>query len=1408
MILDSTLATYFICVPVIILVLICYACKVTRNDTQQTLEMTENDSITETEMYGTSTSECHDIQLTMPSTYAASLSNGVYGSYYYIPSIEISHTMPLHYRPSMSNGIYGSYYYCNILKQKVLALQVLRNDLLSLRLNVMTLMNDHKDSENIILDAIIHKTITEKPGGAFMEHYVALISFIHQQIQFSSNIRAQKFEQMLHSLLLHKLDSFSRINVPHNEYLSIMLLIAQLFTKLLIDEKVVCNTIESILSSSNMKPVKLIGLCVLLRHCGGLLRSDHVSKYVQSIKQLSHSRRIEGKNIAITKMIQSIDNKLAQKESKLSTKSPGVNAQDQMMKTALIKSFQILNLDTEKSTMTVAQFPFIKSAIHKQRFIASQVALKLLFVIEIDPLVRLKYMTIRAPGMDTELYGFLDIVLCGIRNDANTMSDFAVTSDNVIARFIRCPANSLVKGRGLAIPQTGMVPNKYAVHITAVDGFFSGRLCINGITFRGEKTVTLSLKQLKNVYLLLGNTLCKQETIEANKEENAKPKKEINEDAEKCRFRLKVIAESQVSFLLTHIHDVFMEYFNTKLDVQFTPKWRPKDLIMYFDDLFEVRRLPDKTTITVRSKLCQTDRYDKKQKIQTLNRSRKEMQIIAKKIKSFDLNDLKAIFLDYFGYDIESFFRTRKAKADLISYYKQYFKMHKTTQSITVISKMYTEEQPELPDVVIKQNDDDMDAKYDEPLSFEKLLEIPLLAHWVTIFGLPSHLCDANILSSMEWFGHWKILDIKLREKCVTIKFQKVSEARESVQAMHGRFVEHDKRIRVEIGRTYYCPAFLKRPDHPKCKQNCTLMHKWINKELLENLSTVRLWKKRIICVRGLPMILCDDDTIRSWFGKFGEIEDINFWRNDKILAFLTFYDERDARNAIQMMDGKYSKQYRTKLQVDQSYSLYCLEFLTNGVVRCSNYPRCKRMHRWIHANEMIKPTIPPKPQEQKTKLEKHVETEEDVDKYAYDGVTGCIEDIRGIRLQSENSIVVRGITDFQSCNERVLRSDQWFGQFGSIKKISFLNVTTRQTTPLVFVTFVNPNDVVKAIAWTREGRYIDGQVIYTMMMHSQFCGKFLQNPHKPCRDDSRCADRIHKWISKKLADKIKDTQIIQRRVISVEGLSDDLCSHDILISSKYFGRFGQIKRIQMSKSLRRARITYYDMNNAMNAVRQSQANQCLKVSILRNQYCPNFLDKYDCDDSNCLYVHYWVPRRDIVCEEEVDQHETHEGKEVEEHDGHECKESKEQEGTETGQKEDVRYYNDGDAFAKWLCKTVQMKEYLSLFQDHEYNEISMIEFFDIDVLKEMGIEDDSHCECILDHVESFKASMNALKRLFESIDDKFKSCQHVLMKNNIVTLDQLQDQIKTKQDAKQMLTTLSDDDVELFVDILCKRRI
>eukprot|EP01083_Nonionella_stella_P119702 358038_1 len=1298
--------------------------------------------------------------------------------------------MPLNYRASFSTGYYGNYYYCNInhhiLKQKVL--RMLHNtplsETFSLRLNVMNFMNHNTDSNDIILDAIIHKAITEKPGGAFMEHYIALFSFIHQQLQFVPKINTEKFQQTLLFLLQQKLDSLSRSRKGQNfnSYLSTMLLIAQLFAKLLINQRIVCNIIESILSSTDMKPFKLIGLCVLLSHCGRLLPSDDVAKYAKSIKQLSQT--FQGKNI--TKMIENMDNKLPGKSVRATPKdSPKscLNEQDQMMKNALIKSLQIVHLDAKKSTMFPPEFPFIKSSIHKDTFIASQSTLKLLFVIDVDALVRLKSIIIHAPCMEAELYGYLDIFVCAIDNDVN-LSDFTVTraSKNVISRSLRCPAISLVNGRNFTIPQTSVATaNKYAVHIAAVDGFFCDPICINGITFSGDKT--LSLKQL---YLLFGKIQRAQEAkhvTQEEEEEEDEVKKEINEEAEKCRSRLKVIAESQVYFLLSTIHALFLEYFNGKLEVQFTSTFRPKDLILYFSEYFELRMR--NKAVTVFSNLCQTNRYNKKQRIQSLNRSRKEMEIIATRIKSFDLYDFKNIFLETFGYNIEYFFRTHKAKIDFISYYKEYFKIQKKKQSVTVISRIYKGEPPVV--ALPKKAASDAKTDDDEPLSFERLLEIPVAAHWISVLDLPSHFCDTNVLSSMQWFGYWEILDIRFEEEedRVIIEFEKVLDAREAVGAMHGRYVEVDKRIRVEIGHNYYCGDFLNNPDHPQCKRTCTRLHKWINRDLFDKLSTVRLWKKRVICVRGLPDILCDEETMRSWFAKFGDIENIAFRtmmssQNRNILVFLTFYDEHDATNAIQMMDGYYSKRYRSKLRVNQQFSVYCREFLTNGVVRyCFNYPRCTKVHRWIHAHEMMKPkSIAQQPQAtpaKKISIRNHVESAVD-ETVSYDAITGCIEDIRQIRLESDDTIVVKGIEDFELCNESVLRSSAWFGQFGTINRLFFFKL-------LVFVVYADAANAKKAIASPLlNGKCIDGQVIHIGPARTSFCLSFLRNPYKSCA--AKCG-RMHKWISGRLADKIKDTQILQRYVISVEGLSDDLCDEDVLISSQYFGQFGQIKRINIFKALHRAHITYYDVNNAMEAVRQS-ANLYLKVSIRRNKYCAQFLKKYDCNDSNCAFVHYWAPRDDIVLDEEA--------KEVEE---------EEEEGGELDEEEKVEYYNDdGDEFAQWLRKTVQMEQYLALFEEHQYDEISMIEFFDEDVLKEIGIVDESHWKCILEHVEKFKASMDALQKWFET-NSKFKSCQHLLMKNNIMTLDQLQEKIKSKQDAKRILTTLNNENIALFVDMM-----
>eukprot|EP01083_Nonionella_stella_P089964 251303_1 len=508
-------------------------------------------------------------------------------------------------------------------------------------------------------------------------------------------------------------------------------------------------------------------------------------------------------------------------------------------------------------------------------------------------------------------------------------------------------------------------------------------------------------------------------------------------------------------------------------------------------------------------------------------------------------------------------------------------------------------------------------------------------------------------------------------------------------------------------------------------------------------------------------MTACNKSTFhRSWFAKFGDIENIAFRtmmssqsQNRNILVFLTFYDEHDATNAIQMMDGYYSKRYRTKLRVNQQFSVYCREFLTNGVTRyCFNYPRCTKVHRWIHSNEMIEPaaTIPPhatKEEVESPKIVKHVSTTEQ-----YDCITGCIEDIRQIRLQSDDTIVVKGIEDKELCNESVLRSNAWFGQFGSINRLFFFKL-------LVFVVYAEANNAKKAIASPLNGACIDGQVIHIGPARTSFCLSFLRNPYKKCA--KKCG-RMHKWISTKLADKIKHTRILQRYVVQVEGLTDDLCDQDVLISEEYFGQFGQIKRINILNH--QAHITYYDVNNAMEAVKYN----ALKVRILTNTYCPRFLNKYDCNKTNCLYVHYWPKRDDII--------------------------------------EQKEYYNDDtNAFALWLRKTVQMEQYLPLFQEHQYDEISMIEFFDEDVLKEIGIVDDEHCNCILEHVDKFKASMDALKKWFES-NSKFKSCQHLLMKNNIMTLDQLHEQIKTKQDAKRILTTLNNDDLALFVDAMQQR--
>eukprot|EP01084_Bolivina_argentea_P076262 138189_1 len=103
--------------------------------------------------------------------------------------------------------------------------------------------------------------------------------------------------------------------------------------------------------------------------------------------------------------------------------------------------------------------------------------------------------------------------------------------------------------------------------------------------------------------------------------------------------------------------------------------------------------------------------------------------------------------------------------------------------------------------------------------------------------------------------------------------------------------------------------------------------------------------------------------------------------------------------------------------------------------------------------------------------------------------------------------------------------------------------------------------------------------------------------------------------------------------------------------------------------------------------------------------------------------------------------------------------------------------------FRIWLNDRVNLLCYLSVFEDNEYDDVSMIEFFDeYTIENELGINKKIHSKLILKRVDEFKQLMNAFDKLIES-NVILKQYKQIFAQNSILTLIDLVNDIKTKQD-------------------------
>ncbi len=127
-----------------------------------------------------------------------------------------------------------------------------------------------------------------------------------------------------------------------------------------------------------------------------------------------------------------------------------------------------------------------------------------------------------------------------------------------------------------------------------------------------------------------------------------------------------------------------------------------------------------------------------------------------------------------------------------------------------------------------------------------------------------------------------------------------------------------------------------------------------------DELSDLRVRQRNLVYVVGLPIALCDQQTLRTkaWFGGFGEIKKV--YCNERTshpsptgsgAAFITFYKQRDALRAIQSMNGKYLDDGNRIMKATTGCTKYCCYFLRGST--CSN-PRCLYLHEWANEDDVV----------------------------------------------------------------------------------------------------------------------------------------------------------------------------------------------------------------------------------------------------------------------------------------------------------------------------------------------------------------------------------------------------------------------------------------------------------------------
>eukprot|EP01084_Bolivina_argentea_P242773 407172_1 len=496
-----------------------------------------------------------------------------------------------------------------------------------------------------------------------------------------------------------------------------------------------------------------------------------------------------------------------------------------------------------------------------------------------------------------------------------------------------------------------------------------------------------------------------------------------------------------------------------------------------------------------------------------------------------------------------------------------------------------------------------------------------------------------------------------------------------------------------------------------------------------EELKNMRMPQNNKIYVKGLPIKLCNKQRLETntWFGKFGIIKQITV--NKEFVAFITFEQRKDALHAIEIMNGFDLGNDRT-LTVMSGLTGYCSYFLGNTYCKIRG---CTLMHKWMDKKDIIRVS--------------------EKDEFHQDLVH---EQLRGIRILQPHLLYVKNIPN-EICVERLLISEKWFGRFGKVVRI---HLEPKSNGICAYIEY-NKNDIM---AVKQSVRYFDrhpcndGKIMRVMPGYTFYCSLFLQR----FKCENKSCFGLHKWANiKNIMNKniikppkkdifydnlsfeqLKNLRIIQSNIVYLVGLTKQLCNEQILQSNEWFGKFGDIENVSLPKNTFydakkfSAFITFNDEKNANNAIQNMNGYQLNNGSLIRathgcKRICARFLKNEACSDTNCTALHEWPNIKYIV-----NRYKEPSFPDIENVNDNKYK------------PQNILYSTSAQRcklkFEQWLEENVGLSQYLKVFQKHEYDDITMIKYFDdddstYDVLKnELGINNELHCKLIIEKINEF----------------------------------------------------------------------